>query len=792
MLPARQISFEDQHVKSMFDEVHGIAEWVATYDELLDKRQLRALGINVIRYRRQRTHGRNMVVSSTSELRILHVLVRKRLAELSLGFSSERIGALAQRMIDDALLISGDIVLRAAKRGVSAGELIGLVLSRALVAEELAASSTVAWFLLDDYAEWLGQREEGIADIMGLSVEPTASGGYRLRVAVTEAKYIMADNCAEARRISQRQLRDTVLRIENALFGDPGRLDRDLWLSRISDLLLDGNTAAGQTQTLEAVRDGIRRGLVAIDLRGYSHVFVAQPADGGGIAGEQERLEDIQNGLQEVFGRQDLRALVLAYEAKGSLREVRSKLGQEHPWEQAAFREPAARVNWVIKAVGVAAGDATEPLLSGSPKSSGKHPEDPSVQDTQSGVRGEVVGEEGTSEASKKGEHNPFMSLVKAKASQQNIVSAADEQWLKATEQKLRTALLSYNLQSKVTGSRLTSNAALIRFMGSDRLRVEDIEAKRSALLTTHGLRVVAVSPLPGEIVVSVERPKRQIVTLWDLWNRRELNVNAAGVNTSFVLGFKELDGDILYLNLGTAFGGEASHEPHTLIAGATGSGKSVLIQAIALDIAATNTSGMAHIYLIDPKMGVDYTALELLPHIQGGIVVDQNRAIAVLEALVAEMDRRYELFRGGAARDLKSYNQKCSMSERLPLIFLIHDEFAEWMLTESYRDAVASTVQRLGVKARAAGIHLFFAAQRPDVNVMPMQLRDNLGNRLILKVASVGTSELALGAKGAEALLGLGHLAARLGGRITFAQAPYLSDEDIELVVEAIRAEEG
>lgn len=307
--------------------------------------------------------------------------------------------------------------------------------------------------------------------------------------------------------------------------------------------------------------------------------------------------------------------------------------------------------------------------------------------------------------------------------------------------------------------------------------------------MTTHGLRLVAVSPLPGEIVVAVARPQRQIVSLWDVWGRRELNRNAAGQNTSFVLGLRELDGEILYLNLGTAFGGAQSHDPHTLVAGATGSGKSVLIQAIILDIAATNPSTLAQIILIDPKMGVDYSAIERLPHVRGGIVIDQGRAQTELESLVAEMERRYELFRANSVRDLRSFNASRPAPERLPLLFLVHDEFAEWMLTETYKDAVATTVQRLGVKARAAGIHLIFAAQRPDANVMPMQLRDNLGNRLILKVASVGTSEIALGMKGAESLLGLGHLAARLSGEpgIVFAQAPFLSDADIEQAVDAI-----
>src|SRR5260221_14425104 len=110
-----------------------------------------------------------------------------------------------------------------------------------------------------------------------------------------------------------------------------------------------------------------------------------------------------------------------------------------------------------------------------------------------------------------------------------------------------------------------------------------------------------------------------------------------------------------------------------------------------------------------------------------------------------------------------------------MPTLWLIHDEFAEWMLIEEYKQEVASAVQRLGVKARAAGIHLVFAAQRPEANVMPMQLRANLGNRLILRVDSEGTSELALGDKGAERLLGKGHLVARLEGMpLCYAQVPF------------------
>lgn len=803
MLPAREISFQEQNLRSMFDEVHRMAEWVATYDDLLDKRQLVAQGINVIRYKRQRTHGRNIIVSSTSELRLLHVLVKRRLSELGLGIGEDQLSALAQRMISDASAISGDIVLRAARRGVSAGELIGLVLSRALVAEEFGPQASVAWFLLDDYAEWLGQKEQGIADILALSVVVDPDGTTKLRAVVTEAKYISADTATDGARTSKNQLRQTVQRMEDALFGDPGRLDRDLWLSRISDLLLDGTTALGKSLMLETVRDGMRKGVIPIDLRGYSHVFVHGPSDAA-VRAEHEPIADVKNGLQEIFGRDELRSLLKAYEAKTPLGAVRRTLGSEQPWTQETFRKPAARVGWVNKAnvaeatppaaaraQAVSAATAVAPPI--QRPSAAASSEQPMAAPEPLGATDDRLPQQDETEAVAQ-PADDIASLIESRARQQAETSQADQAWLEATAQKLRTALMGYNLQAKIVGTRLTPNAALIRFAGSDRLRVEDIQNRESSLLTTHGLRLVAVSPMPGEIVVAVARPQRQVVSLWDVWGRREFNRNAAGQNTSFVLGLKELDGDILYLNLGTAFGGAQAHAPHTLVAGATGSGKSVLIQALILDIALTNPSSLAQITLIDPKMGVDYAAIERLPHVRGGIVVDQNRAQTELEGLVAEMERRYELFRANGSRDLRTFNASKPAAERLPLLFLVHDEFAEWMLTETYKDAVTATVARLGVMARAAGIHLIFAAQRPDANVMPVQLRDNLGNRLILKVASVGTSEIALGMKGAEVLLGQGHLAARMTGEadIIFAQAPFLSDEDLDAAVSAIVREDG
>jgi S-DNA-T family DNA segregation ATPase FtsK/SpoIIIE len=379
--------------------------------------------------------------------------------------------------------------------------------------------------------------------------------------------------------------------------------------------------------------------------------------------------------------------------------------------------------------------------------------------------------------------------LVAAKFAGGAQSDAEREEWAQGLSKKLKAALNSYGLQAAILGTRLTPNGCLVRLAGSDKLRVEDIENKRMQLLTTHAINLVTVQPKPGEIVVTIAGTKRQAVSLWELWSRRELNRNVAGINTSFLLGLQEINGALLYLNLGSEFGGLSSHEPHSLVAGSTGSGKSVLIQALILDIAATNSKDLAQLILIDPKMGVDYAPLADLPHMRDEIVTTKEKAAEVLEALVQEMEDRYRAFARARARDLPTYNSKVSAEERLPMVFLVHDEFADWMLDDAYKGAVGAAVQRLGVKARAAGIHLIFAAQRPDKDVMPMQLRENLGNRLILKVSSEATSKIALDRPGAELLLGRGHLAAKLNGEqgLIFAQAPFLSDQDIEAAVAAI-----
>lgn len=784
LLPARQLDFQDPKTARIFKETHNLGNWVVNYDELLDRRQLVNQRVRVIRYKQSVTQGRNIVISSNASLSLLRSMVLSRIKELNLGFSEEDYSALAERFIQDANDISGDIVLRAAKRGRNASELMGVVLSRYLVRHELGLDRYFGWYFLDDYADWLGQREEQIADILALSPEQSPEGTYRLAVIITEAKYIEAPNLAAKRKESQKQLRDTMKRINEAVFGAPTRLDRELWLARLSDLILDGvQFPASASINLAEWRRAIREGECEIYVRGYSHIFVSGPTDAADCS-SFARVANLDDGYQEIFGRARVRELVLRYARDADPLQIRGELTEERVWEEQVYRKPTdLTVTHVVhtprpedrddEAEGSQPPDAPSPPRSGPGGGTTAPASEPSPT-TDSGPTSPGSGAQWAYPA--------IGGLVAETLTPPEVEE--DKVWVKQIENRAKNALQQFQLQAKLLRSVLTPNCVILKFAGSASLTVEQVKRRRSEFLTTHGLNLISIEPEPGVVSLAVERPTRRVINTQELW-ARWTPVAAEGCQ-ELLIGMRENDGELLMLS-------PAKQAPHTLIAGSTGSGKSVLMQNIILGVAATNTPRQARIVLIDPKQGVDYYQFEHLPHLKGGIIDEQGRASKELEALVMEMDARYTKLRSARVTNLIAYNQKVPESEKIPVIWLVHDEFAEWMLVEEYKEHVTAIVSRLGVKARAAGIYLVFAAQRPDANVMPMQLRANLGNRLILRVDSEGTSEIALGEVGAERLLGRGHLLAKLEGMadLCYAQVPLAEAGFVEQAVAVIRQNE-
>ena len=712
-----------------------------------------------------------------------NALFQQAARDLNLEMNDADSRELTEKFINDANDISGDIVLRAAKRGRNASELMRVVLSRYLIRHELGTNRRFGWYFLDDYAAWLGQPEQQIADILALSPEQAPDDKLQLAVIVSESKYIEAASLAAKRKESQKQLRDTVRRINDAIFGDPKRLDRDLWLSRFSDLMLNGiQFPANSPIDLAAWRRAVRDGECGIFMRGYSHIFVSGPSDAPDCS-DFAAVAEAEHSWQEVFSRSRLRELVLGYAKEANPTAIRKANAGEDIWKDQAYRKPSTRIQILLRRKPderppgpehttpggaptlppkpvPASGATTACPISPTPQPVAVPPPPPSPCWTRSEVSQLINSYQGGS-----------------------LDSAEDEEWLRQVENRCKGALQQFQLQSKLLTKALTPNAALLKFQGSANLTVEQVLKRRSEFLTTHGLNLISVRAEAGVVALAIARPNRRVLHLPDVWKR--WNPNCTRGNYDLLIAVKEEDSSPLFVS-------PRSNAPHTLIAGSTGSGKSVLMQNIILGVACTNTPQQAKIVLIDPKLGVDYFAFEGLPHLQGGIIEDQENAILTLNELVGEMNRRYTVLKENKVSNIFDLNQKPSATERLPFLWVIHDEFAEWMMTEDYADAVSNVVGRLGVKARAAGISLVFAAQRPDANVMPMQLRANLGNRLVLRVDGEGTSEIALGEKGAERLLGKGHLAAKLEGQpeIIFGQVPYVESGFLSQVVQAMKSD--
>jgi S-DNA-T family DNA segregation ATPase FtsK/SpoIIIE len=317
-------------------------------------------------------------------------------------------------------------------------------------------------------------------------------------------------------------------------------------------------------------------------------------------------------------------------------------------------------------------------------------------------------------------------------------------------------------------------------------------------LLTSHALDVIGVRPEKGEVVVMVARDSRAILDLCESWRRRALPATAPAYNTNFLIGERENDGGLLYLNLGAPFAGQPIHGPHTLIAGETGGGKGVLTRNLILDICATNSPSNARIRLIDPKSGGDYPWIGILPHVDGGLISTQAEAMEALKGLVATMEARYAQITP-IAPNIDRYNAKVSPELRLPRIYLFHDELGDWMADKDnadYREAVESYVVRLASKARAAGIHLFLITQRPDKDALPGQIKANMNNKICLRVSSQTNSRIVLDENGAEALLGNGHFAAKLANEkpsnqssLIFGQSPFMDDDDAHEIAQIIAA---
>ena len=793
-MPMRTLNFDNKDVERILRETHELAVWVVNQDELLDRRLLEQKEVKVIRYIQSATQGRNLIISSKARDTLLVNSLKERLAAiLPQGTAPEVIPALVQRLINDANAISGGLVLKAARRANNTSELFGMVLSRYLVQSELGIERPAAWCFLDDYSHWLGKKEgANIADLLILAPTYTVEGKPHLDIIVTEAKFVSSEGVSVARNTSEKQLADTLVQISQALTTDPKALDQELWLARLSDMILSRTigTAGAASFDPETWRSFVRNRECTFSVWGYSHVFVHSTVDiqvqvstCKGIS-TQQAGPGLQ-GLQEVFGPDLTRSLLLHLHGNKSDETTHLRTQNGHPgFNTKLVRDLAVKLKKASAAV-PKENDAHEPADSegtviseaASPKPPGpKEPSDPVEKDRKETAQGS---QEAAQAIASDDPHEALMKYLEHSACKSTTSIAEGQLWLEKTTAALKQALLSRGLSAKLSegfAPILTPNAAIIKLQGSKDMTVQAVETRTEEIFTSDGVKIISTKPESGRVSIAVARPEREILHTTSALHKVLSLHPEAGAEEKVFVGLREEDGSPIFI--------DPFQQPHTLVAGATNSGKSVLLQNIILGIVTTRTPDESKIALIDPKLGSDYADLARLPHFikdYGNVITDPQDAIKCLESMVNEMEDRYKLFAeaGLGINNIKSYRKKTG--KNLPTIWLIHDEFPDWMQMDEYREAVTSPVNRLSVKARAAGIYLIFAAQRPDNSVFPMQFRNQLGNKLVLRVAEAGTSVIALGEEGAEKLLGHGHMLAKVGlsPDPVFAQVPFIDTSE-------------
>ena len=352
----------------------------------------------------------------------------------------------------------------------------------------------------------------------------------------------------------------------------------------------------------------------------------------------------------------------------------------------------------------------------------------------------------------------------------------------------LEATLRNFNVDAKVTQIRIGPAVTQYEVQPAQGVKVNKIVNLSNDIalnLAAKDIRIEA--PIPGKSAVGIEVPNEHIsmVTLKEVLNEAKPTSNKLEV----ALG-RDISGEPI-----TA---ELNKMPHLLVAGSTGSGKSVCINGIITSILMNAKPHEVKLMLIDPKM-VELNVYNGIPHLLTPVVTNPQKANQALQKIVSEMEKRYDLFQHVGARNIEGYNQfiertNQEMEEKqaqLPYIVVIVDELADLMMVAG-KD-VESSIMRIAQLARAAGIHLIIATQRPSVDVITGSIKANIPSRIAFAVSSATDSRTILDSGGAEKLLGRGDMLflSRDSSKPTRIQGAFLSDGEVESVVQHVVGEQ-
>ena len=358
------------------------------------------------------------------------------------------------------------------------------------------------------------------------------------------------------------------------------------------------------------------------------------------------------------------------------------------------------------------------------------------------------------------------------------------EEDLKRNALKLESTLLEFGVEAKVV--KINPGPVITMYelepaVGTKVNKITSLSDNISLAMKSANIRIVA--PLPGKGTIGIEVPnkKSEFVFLKDILQSEEYNEEESPLKLG--LG-KDLSGNAIITDL--------AKMPHLLIAGATGSGKTVCINCIISSLLFNSSPDELKFMMIDPKR-VELMMFEGIPHLVSPIVTNPKKAAAALNWVITEMERRYEVFAEKGVRNIIKYKERqAEEDENLPYIVVVVDELADLMMVA--QQDVEGAIMRIAQLSRAAGIHMILATQRPSVNVITGVIKANLPARISFKVASKVDSRTVLDANGAEKLLGRGDMLVMEPGAaaIKRGQCSLVEDAEIRNIVKFIKEQAG
>jgi S-DNA-T family DNA segregation ATPase FtsK/SpoIIIE len=313
---------------------------------------------------------------------------------------------------------------------------------------------------------------------------------------------------------------------------------------------------------------------------------------------------------------------------------------------------------------------------------------------------------------------------------------------------KIEEKLSNFGISGQITEIKPGPVITMYEYRPEAGTKINKISSLSNDLaMSLKATRIRIIAPIPGKDVIGIEVPNeiREIVYLKELLSKEQFIKNHSPINLS--LG-KDISGVPLFTDLKTA--------PHLMIAGTTGSGKSVFLHSIITSMLYKATPKELKFIMIDPKR-LELSGYEEIPHLLHPVVTNPKKASAALKWAVKEMETRYKLLSDVGVRDIDSYNKKIDSADTLPFIVIIIDELADLMFVAP--NEIKESITRLSQMARAAGIHLIVASQRPSADVVAGLIKANFPARISFSVSSKVDSRIILDASGAEELLGKGDM---------------------------------